>query len=78
MSEQQYIQGFNNGYTLARYEPNLVTKITKNLSPTNDYLDGFFSGKEEFELENSRDQLHSLQKLRDQSKNRENYLEKDL
>lgn len=71
IQEQQYIKGFNHGYTLSRYEPGLTTKIIKNLNPANDYLSGFFSGKEEWELEQSRSQLDEIQRLRDNSKDRE-------
>lgn len=73
--EQQYIHGFNHGYLLTKHEPKLVGQLTKTLQPKTDYLDGFFSGKEEFELENSRIQLDDLQHLRNKSKDRENNLE---
>lgn len=77
-TEKQYIQGFNNGYTLAKYEPDLMTKIIKNIHPTNDYLDGLFSGKVEYELEHTRTQLDDLKRVRNESQNRENDLERDI
>lgn len=74
--EQSYAKGFNRGYLLTKHEPELVYKITRTLNPTNDYLSGFFSGKEEYELEFSRDQLLKLGNLRERSKNEEQDLER--
>ncbi len=75
--EQQYINGFNSGYILARHEPQLLNQVAKNLHPLNDYLDGLLSGREEFEMEKSRSQLDELQKLREQSKDRNIDLERE-
>jgi hypothetical protein len=72
-----YVRGFNHGYTLAKDIPDLVAKIVKQLSPENDYLSGFFSGKEEWELEQNRIRLDELKQLRNQSKERGYDLEKE-
>lgn len=66
-TEQKYIQGFNSGYVLAKHEPNLLNTISKNLNLNCNYLQGIFAGKEEFELEKSKDQLFEIGKLRSQS-----------
>jgi hypothetical protein len=65
--EIEYIKAFNNGYMLALYESLLLNTISKNLAPTNNYLQGFFDGKEQLELENSKDHLIEIGKLRSQS-----------
>ena len=65
--EKQYIKGFNHGYLLTKYEPGLVNQLTKTLQPKTDYLDGFFSGKEEYELEQN---LAQLRDLRDKGRER--------
>jgi hypothetical protein len=80
MEEQEmlFIKGFNNGYMLKKYEPNLLHIIVDNLRPTNDYLAGFFAGKEEFELENSHKELDELRVLRKGSRDKENDLDKDV
>lgn len=70
MIEQHYIKGFNDGYTIAKYNFDLITKIIQNLQPIDEYLEGFFSGKEEFEIEHSLVQLKELNRLRNQSKDR--------
>ena len=75
--EKLYIKGFNSGYLLAKYMPVLLTKIVKNVSPTNDFVEGLFSGKEEYELEYSRTQLDELNLLRNKSENREKGFERE-
>ena len=52
-------------------------QITKTLEPTNDYLSGFFSGKEEYEIELGEIQLDDLEQLRNKSKDREQGLEQE-
>ena len=66
-TEQQYIQAFNNGYILAQHGSKILNTLTKSLTPSNNYLEGFFAGKEEFELERNKHQLFELGKLRSQS-----------
>ena len=75
--EKQYIRGFNHGYLLTKHLPELVTSLIKNIKETtNEYFSGFFSGKEEYELEVSRIHLGELQQLRNKAKDREHDVEK--
>ena len=77
--EQQYIKGFNHGYLLTKYLPDLVAKLVKHIKETtNDYLSGFFSGKEEYELEISRTQLDELRNIRNKATDRNHDLERDV
>jgi hypothetical protein len=76
-NEKNYTVGFNNGYLIAKFEPLLTEKITQNLQPNNEYLEGFFSGKEEYEHEKSLEQFNELQRLRNGSKDRELDLEQE-
>lgn len=77
MSDQKklYTEGFNSGYLLSKHEPDLTTTITQSLQPNTEYLEGFFSGKEEYELENPRKQLDELLELKNQRKDRGKDLE---
>jgi hypothetical protein len=77
-TEKRYIQGFNSGYLLAKHDPALLSKIITGLTPTNDYLEGLFEGKEQLELENTKSQLNELQKLRSKSKDKTKGLEDDI
>jgi hypothetical protein len=72
LNEQQYIRGFNHGYLMTKYLPNLVAKLIKNIKEaTNDYLAGFFSGKEEYELEMTIGQLNELKQLRNRANDKD-------
>ena len=79
MSNQDklYIKGFNSGYLLAKHEPELLTKIVKNVSPANDFVEGLYSGKQEYELEYSRSQLDEINHLRNNPENREKGFERE-
>lgn len=48
--EKLYIQGFNNGYLLAKHEPELAARLAA-LPNENDYFKGLVSGKTEYETE---------------------------
>jgi len=49
--EKLYIQGFNNGYLLAKHDPELATKLTAQTNDQSDYFQGLISGKNEYDLE---------------------------
>ena len=71
-NEQLFTRGFNDGYILARYEPNLLTLVIGKINQANDYFSGLISGQKEYELES---QINDLSKLR-QSKNQERDLDR--
>ena len=73
-TEKQYTQAFNNGYLIAKYESALFYLISKNLSPTNNYMEGFFAGKDQVELNKEVDKLIELEQLRSTSISREDDL----
>ena len=75
--EHLFIKGFNSGYILAKHMPILLLKIVKNVSPAGDFIEGLFSGKEEYELEYSRNQGNDLSRLRNASKSQDKGLERD-
>lgn len=49
--EQNYIKGFNNGYLLAKHEPDLAAKLIATPNEQNPYFKGLSSGKQEYEKE---------------------------
>lgn len=79
-SEQLFTNGFNSGYLLAEYEPGLLNKIINNVQPTAPFLEGLFSGKEQYEIEMELDktQLQELQNLRDRSSSRDQEHDKEI
>lgn len=50
-AEEFYIAGFNSGYKVARYEPELAASIIKQPHVSSPYFSGLISGKNEYDLE---------------------------
>lgn len=78
MNDAKYIKGFNCGYILAEYSPELLQSITVNLSYAGEYCEGLKDGRMEFENGKELEQLQSLSKLRDQAKTRGNDLGREM
>jgi hypothetical protein len=47
--DPQYLKGFNNGYQLAKHEPELAAQLTAQPNDHNVYFKGLFSGKQQYE-----------------------------
>lgn len=73
-----FIQGFNNSYLLASYEPELLADIIPSINPDNDYFRGFFSGKEQWEREQEQRQVDELSQIRNRSLDRSQETEQEL
>lgn len=73
-TDTQYIQGFNNGYILAKHEPVLLNIISKNLAPNNNYIEGLFEGRDQLEFEKTHEQLLQIEAIRNQSNCRDKEL----
>ncbi len=76
--EQQpnYIKGFNDGYKLAKYQPELYEKLRDSLSEGNEYERGVLEGSREFEKEKDKEkgrmeELNSLRESKDKAKDME-------
>lgn len=57
-----YIDGFNTGYLLKKYEVSLSNKLMKGPLKINDFFQGFFEGSEEYELEKQFTDLNQIRK----------------
>lgn len=68
LNEKQFISGFNSGYLLAQYEPEMLTSLLTRISPVNSYISGMGYGKKEYELELQINQLDNLMKIRNKEK----------
>ena len=73
-----FIRGFNNGYYLAKHEPELLDKVITNMAPINDYLSGLLRGREEYESEHTKSVLKKISELRKDFKGRDRGLERNL
>lgn len=50
--EQLFIKGFNNGYVLAKYEPEISKELLKGIEKNGlPYIQGLFSGAKEVKIE---------------------------
>jgi hypothetical protein len=49
--DARYLKGFNNGYLLAKHEPELMAKLTAQTNEQSEYFKGLVSGKQEYEKE---------------------------
>jgi hypothetical protein len=67
-SEAEYIKAFNNGFVLAEHNPELLEKVTQNIPPSYNYLEGFFDGKEEYERSKEKAIISEIEQLRNNSK----------
>ena len=76
-NERLYIKGFNRGYMITKYLPDLSATILNNIGSTNDFIEGFSSGKKEYEQEQTRVQLDELSQIRNRSQGRNKDFDKD-
>jgi hypothetical protein len=63
------IKGFNNGYWIAKYQPDLLAGIEKNVNSPNEYVQGLLFGKKEHEAERNIIKLNTAKQSRIQTKN---------
>ncbi len=68
LNEKQFITGFNSGYLLAEFEPQMLTNLLEQIRPINSYISGMTFGRKEFELNKIRGQLNELEQIRQKSK----------
>jgi hypothetical protein len=67
-AEKQYTRAFNNGYLLAKHEPQLSNVLCQHLKAGNNYVEGLIAGKELYELEHVKMQMAALENLRSHTK----------
>lgn len=73
--QQTYIKGFNDGYKLARYSPDLYEKLKESLNSEVEYDNGIIEGAAQWEKEKENDRLRQLEEL---EKGNEQEQEEDL
>lgn len=50
-TSKKYLEGFNSGYLLRKFKPELSASILKNLEANSDYSKGLIDGNREYEQE---------------------------
>jgi hypothetical protein len=69
--EKTYVEGFNAGYKLAKFQPDLVEKIQSSLSESIEYERGLIEGIQEWEREKEKIRAEELENLRSESQDQE-------
>jgi hypothetical protein len=65
--EKNYMSGFNSGYKLAKFQPDLVEKIQSSLSESVEYERGLLEGIKEWQREKEKIREEELNNLRGES-----------
>jgi hypothetical protein len=55
-----FMTGFNSGYILTKYAPELSNKLITTQANPSDYHKGLSSGKQEFQMEKTRERLKGM------------------
>ncbi len=74
--EKKFYTGFNNGYLIAKYLPEFITKMVKGVSNSNVYFQGLLHGAKEYESEKEFNRNQDLKLIR-KNKNQKRNLERD-
>ena len=62
-SEQLFIKGFNNGYMLAKHEPQMLDNLLREIRPNSSYIDGMKGGQLEYQQERLQNRVNEINKL---------------
>lgn len=61
LEEQLYLEAFNNGYLLAKYEPELAAKLFKRVNTEVPYINAMVAGKSQYQAE-TKDWIKDLRR----------------
>lgn len=64
VDEKNYTQGFNQGYKLMKYSPDIFDMIHDTLSNDNEWQRGLLEGAEQAKKEKEQERLAELESLR--------------
>ncbi|MEQ9262031.1 MAG: hypothetical protein RLP14_02605 [Owenweeksia sp.] len=58
---KDYIDGYNNGYLLRKFEPELAKTLISSVKENHPYIQGMKDGKARFETELDKDIKHGIE-----------------
>lgn len=61
--EQLFIKGFNNGYMLAKHEPQMLDTLLREIRPNSSYIDGMKGGQLEYQQERLQNRVNEINQL---------------
>jgi hypothetical protein len=70
MNKKKFITGFNAGYILAEFEPQILASLLKNINPINSYISGLLLGEKEFQSQQRNDHLTELEQIRQKNRDK--------
>ena len=71
-NDELFMKGFNFGYILSKFDPELSKLITKQTSPKSNFHNGLIWGKKEFEKELMKTRENEMKNIRSKEKNKGN------
>lgn len=69
IDESKFFKGFNAGYFLAKFEPNVLLDLFDQIRPINSYISGMNLGQKEFQFEIDNSKIEELKSIRHQKDN---------
>jgi hypothetical protein len=76
MENKKYIKGFNDGYLLKQYKPQLIENLL-NISSSSDYIQGLKDGERTYNQNKVKSRSQELNKIKlSRDKNKEKGLER--
>lgn len=77
-AEKDIVEGFNAGYLIEKYKPELARELVKSLSDVElPFAEGFVSGSKEYSKERGRSKLRKGYKIHPPSKFKDKGMDKD-
>ena len=71
LNEAEYIKGFNQAYTIAKYEPKLAEKLKGNIELNSDRASGLYHGLNQYFKEKEEARTKDLGAIRSKSKDKD-------
>jgi hypothetical protein len=64
VEEKSYASGFNTGYILAEFEPQILDSILKNIQSITPFIDGLKYGQIEYQHELMQNRINAINQLK--------------
>lgn len=71
MNESQFIRGFNCGYVLARFEPQLLISVLDNIQSNTSFVNGIKLGQVEYQQELFKGRIQEINQLNEKNVKRD-------
>jgi hypothetical protein len=69
--EAEFTRGFNNGYVIGKYDPELAKELQGSIKLDSQLASGLYHGLNQYALEQERERIKQLDELRKRSKDKD-------